>query len=539
MTLKSSSFVSREWEVATYESIDPTDSFGQDIRVYVENNQITKIEPEFYSLNSWLTDKGRQFFDSIFEPKSNILDFKPKKMKTIQLPSKKLNSLFKIIKKTLYAINICNLQYFKKYCFIILFEQLSLEILNLLFVISKMYNFIKLKRAENFKINNDLESNFQLESVSSKSKILSSSFCLLLGINSRYENSNLNLTLRQRYLKGNFEVLNIGSLFDFSFSISFLGSNMSILNSIIEGRNLFCIDFRLSRNPLLITNTEIFKRSDSKNLIEIIKILKFSKIISETWNGFNTSNSYLNEAGVNYLSSFSFITFKDLISFNSFYVINVKISNIINFKKIVDLKLLNFTNMKFSKKNSILIDQNLNQNNNIDFTFSNKNLINFSNYIYLPNTTIFENEETFINTEGLIKRTIKLLIKKKTKSNWKLIRKFIKSNEKIIGFNTKIIGFNTKNTYNFKNFINFQYFATQSLTDFNFYLNTKNKNFTIYKKSLPFKIQSLKIFNTKIKYWLDDFYSGGKDNYCHNSLILNNCSKNLRLETTNFDIQEL
>lgn len=531
LTLKSFPFELRGWDIKSYESIDPTDSFGQDIRVYIENNQIVKIEPEFAnnSSNNWLTDKGRQFFDSIFE--SN-------KFKKVKRSSDKWENLFKIISKKLYTFNICNLKNSNKHFFIVIFEHLSVEILNLLFLLSQMYTFIKLKRAESYKINNDLESNFQLNSISSKSKLLSSSLCLLLGINTRYENSNLNLTLRQRYLKGNFEVLSIGSLFDFTFSVFFLGSNISILNSIIEGNNLFCVDLKLAKNPLLITNTEIFKRNDSKQLIDIIKILKFTNIISKTWNGLNISNSYLNEAGVNSLFSFSFLTFKDLSSFSLLYAINIKISNITNLKKLVMLKLLNFVEIKPLGKNFVLIDQNLDTNINIDLVSSNNNFFNFTNYLYLPNNTMFESQETFINTEGLIKRTTKLLLKKKTKSNWELIRKFVKYNKNVSYLNNtktnKLVYFDTKNSYNFKNFINFQYFATQSLTDLNFFLNIKNNTFIMYKNSFFFKLKAIKTFNTKVKYWLDDFYNGGKDNYCHNSLVLNNCSKNLRLNETNF-----
>ena len=517
-------------DIKSYESVNPTDSFSQNIRVYIENNQIIKIEPEFtnYSLNNWLSDKGRQFFDSILDPI---------KFKNIKKTSEKWEGLFNVIYKNLYSFNICNLKNSNRHFFIIIFENLSIEVLNILFIIYQSYTFIKIRRAENYKINNDLESNFQLDSVSSKSKLLSSSLCLLFGINSRYENSNLNLKLRQRYFKGNFEILNIGPLVNFTLPVSFLGSNISILNTIIEGNNLFCVDLKIAKNPLLITNTEIFKRTDSKNLISFIKILKFTNIISKTWNGLNISNSYLNETGVNYLFSFSFLTFKDLLSLNSLYTINVKISSIINLKKLIELKLLNFIQIKYLEKNLIFLDQNLTINNNSSFS-SNKNLLNFISYLYLPNNTMFENQETFFNTEGLIKRTTKLLLKKKTKSNWKLIRKFIKCNNSISYLNTSknhnLIFFNTKTIYDFKNFINFQYFATQALTDLNFYLNIKNNNFSLYKNTLPFKLIPVKTFNSKIKCWLNDFYNGGKDSYCHNSLILNNCSRNLRLETTNF-----
>jgi len=530
LTLKSFPFELRGWDIKSYESINPTDSFGQDIIIYIENNQIIKIEPEFSnnSSNNWLTDKGRQFFDSIFEPN---------KLKSIKKSPEKWENLFKTLLTTLYTFNICNLKNGNKQFFVIVFEHLSIEVLNLLFVTSHMYTFIKLRRAENYKINNDLESNFQLTSIPSKSKLLSSSLCILLGFNSRYENSHLNLTLRQRYLKGNFEVLNIGSLFDFTFSVSSLGSNLSILNTIVEGNNLFCVDLKSAKNPLLVTNTDIFKRTDSRHLIDIIKMLKFTNIVSKAWNGLNISNSYLNETGVNSLFSFSFLTFKDLSSFSSLYALNIKISNIPNLKKLVELKLLNFVEGSHFGKNFTLIDQNLVINNNVGF-ISNQNSLNFTNYLYLPSNTIFENQETFLNTEGHIKRTTKLLLNDSYKSNWKLIRKFIKCNKNVSYLNNsknnKLICFNTKNSSNFKNFINFQYSATQSLTDLNFYLNIKNSTFTIYKNTLPFKLGPIKLINTKIKYWLDDFYNGGKDSYCHNSLILNNCSKNLRLEATNF-----
>ena len=85
-----------------------------------------------------------------------------------------------------------------------------------------------------------------------------------------------------------------------------------------------------------------------------------------------------------------------------------------------------------------------------------------------------------------------------------------------------------------KYYINLQFFATQTLTDLNFYLNIKNSPFIIYKNSLFFKTNITKLFNTKFKYWLDDYYNGDKDNYSQNSTVLTECSKLLRLNTTSF-----
>ena len=96
----------------------------------------------------------------------------------------------------------------------------------------------------------------------------------------------------------------------------------------------------------------------------------------------------------------------------------------------------------------------------------------------------------------------------------------------------QIIFFNSTIFYNFKNFINFQYYASQSLTCLNFYLNIKNKAVEFY--TIHFKPKTKKFMCTKLKYWLDDFFNGGKDEYSQHSIVLTNCSKILRAETTNF-----
>ena len=70
------------------------------------------------------------------------------------------------------------------------------------------------------------------------------------------------------------------------------------------------------------------------------------------------------------------------------------------------------------------------------------------------------------------------------------------------------------------------------LTNLNFYLTIQNKPFILNENH--FRKATKKTFNTKIKYWLDDFFTGGKDEYSQNSLILTNCSKILRSESTNF-----
>ena len=97
-----------------------------------------------------------------------------------------------------------------------------------------------------------------------------------------------------------------------------------------------------------------------------------------------------------------------------------------------------------------------------------------------------------------------------------------------------LIFFNSKKIKNFKNYINFQYFAVKNLTNISFYLTIKNNSFITNNNIENFKSKRTKFIQIKMKYWLDDFFSGGRDEYSEHSLIMTNCSKILRFETTNF-----
>jgi hypothetical protein len=55
----------------------------------------------------------------------------------------------------------------------------------------------------------------------------------------------------------------------------------------------------------------------------------------------------------------------------------------------------------------------------------------------------------------------------------------------------QLISFNSNKISTFKNFIYFQYFATQSLTNLNFYLSIKNQSFIM--NNTKFKPTTVKI----------------------------------------------
>jgi len=353
LTLKSFPFELRGWDIEKFESIDPTDGFGSNTRVYVSKNQIVQIEPDYdiNNFNTWLTNKGRQFFDGIF----GSWNYDEKNNNEPILKNNLWAKIINLLTQTIFISKLCRKRQNDNQFLIIVFEVLSIEMLSILLIFSQKYSFIKLRRAENYKINNELETNFQLNLAGNKTKLATSTLCLLISNNPRYEGYYLNLNLRQRFFKGNFKCLMIGSLLNLTFPVSFLGSNLNILKTIIEGNHATCRELKFAKNPILVFNQELLKRHDGKNTIEMLKILKYTNIFNVNWNGFNMLNPSLHDGGLNYLNKFSAVNTKDFNNFNSIYFLNVSSHKINNLKKIVDLKLFNLiqTNTKqtFKKNN--------------------------------------------------------------------------------------------------------------------------------------------------------------------------------------------
>ena len=517
LTLKAFSDELREWEFIEGEGIDPTDSFGVNLRLSVRENQIFLAEPNDPT-TPWLTDKGRLFFDGMFE-------------KSASKPTNWQN-FFTEVSELMYFVDHLNFHKKNVSSFVFAFENLSLETLNMLYLLKQNCSFIELRTVENHKIQNDFESSYQLSDSTLKPKLHMSTLGLLINTNPRYEGYVLNLSLRQRFFKGDFKLLNLGSMLDLTFPVYNLGSNFSILKSLGEGTHLSCQDIKNAEFPVVITNTELFKRNDAKIFTEI---LKHTSVLDSAWNGVNVLNHNLSSVGVQSLNKFLPLSTEDMINFFGIYSVNAVLSSNANVKKLTELHLLNIFNLNNSFKNKILVDQNVKSVNQEFVTKTNL----FNNYFHLPSNLFLEDSETYMNTQGLIKRTTKLInFKKEAKSNWQITRKLYANTKSLMFFNNKkdakLISFNSVNSFNFKNYINFQFYAVQTLTSLTFYLTKQNaplKNPLVSAIKTP----RVKVLNTKVKNWLDDFFNNnGKDAFSYNSSVLVNCSKIARTSTTNF-----
>lgn len=534
LTNKNFPFELRGWDLEKFDGFDLTDGFGSNVRIYINKNHIVLIEPDCSTntFNTWLTDKGRQFFDGIFN------SFRTNSNKNLNIIF--WSNFVYTVNKAVYFLDVCNKLNVIKNFVTIVYENLSLEGLNILALLSQNYAFINLRRAEKLSLKNDLEYNFQLNAAADDLKLSFSNTCILVSSNTRYEGSCLNLNLRQRFLKGNFRCLILGSLINLTFPNSFLGSSVDTVKPTTEGNTLICRDLKSAQYPFIVYNNDLLRRADGNTLVYMLKVLTASVMVKHSWCGVNTLNYSLSETGNHLSIKTPSLTLKDLKSVGFLYFINVTTNHSANFRLITKLNLLKYHTHKQKRVfNNLIVEQNYKKNNTSLHTSLNLNkVLGESMYIHVPASIFYENNETFVSTEGFFKRTLKIISRKKTRANWLILRKLLRNlKKKIISLdekNNELIFFNSNKNINFKNFMLFQYNAARNLTNLSYLLSLKTVPTVFNAIITNYKITLKKIQSTKFKYWLDDFYLNGKDGYSQNSLTLAKCSLIIRSETTNF-----
>nr|YP_010242138.1 NADH dehydrogenase subunit 11 [Minutocellus polymorphus]QTI83139.1 NADH dehydrogenase subunit 11 [Minutocellus polymorphus] len=539
LTSKPYPFIGRNWELKNVNSIDFSDGFGVDLQICLKNNKIVKILPGYNQDDNtvnWISDKTRFAFDGMFSPERILRGFVIKGSSQNLLPLS-WKDLFEEIAYILYFQDHLARHFLKTNLLTIIFSNnVSNEVLNLLTLLSKKYSFVQLRKSEPSNIETDLESKFLLNSASNKYQLAQSKVCFLIGLNTRYEGSSLNLKLRHRYLKGDFKVIALGSAINLTFPISYLGLNLKTLTSVIEGNNFFCQELANGSNPTIICGSELFKRKDALTTSKLLNLLKkYLQSIDQEWSNINILNTSLNESGVHYVNTFKYFSEQDFQKSVGLYFIDT-CRNIPNLRKTIQYHLLN----RFRKEKSevsFYLDQNGGLVNQL---FNDiKKISGIYSYVNLPNNVFFETSGSYLNTEGVLKQTIKFIPShKQARENWQIIRKLLSSSN-FLSFLSEMktnerVNFNCENIFNFKNFINFQYYAIQDLTNSNF-LTTNRRTSYFDLTQGQYKTRQSKLIESKVRLWLDDFYIGSRDMYARRSITMIKCSKLFRTQNNNFN----
>ncbi len=540
LTSKPYPFISRSWELKSLNSIDFSDGFGTNLQVYVKNNFIVRVMPNYdvnLESNTWISDKTRFAFDGMFSPERALNGI----IKTGQKNTffvKTWKSLLNEVILTLYFQDHLNKHFLKTQKLCIIFDDnIGLEVLNLLILFAKKYSFIKLRKIEKGLTNIDSESLFLMnEPKIISSQLNQSNLCILFGLNSRYESSSFNVKLRKRYLKGNFKIVSFGSFNELTIPVTTTGLTIKDLQQFVEGNSFLCQELNRDMQTLLVASSTIFARDDSDGVLKLLESLSLRTKTEHNHTNLNILNPTLNEAGVKYLSNFKCFSVNDLNNSSGLYFLNLS-NSVNNLKKIVNLKLLNYSETFNDTLPKFCIEQNGGLISNLSQISNQK--YKLYNYINLPNNVFFESNSTFLNTEGVFKKSVKMIsTNKQGKEDWLIIRKIFGYSKNINYINNfkynANISFNHISLNKFKNFVNFLFIVTTNITKkSNNYLTKTVSSVKVkpIKKLTPGKS---KLFYTKLKIWIQDFYIGGKDPYSKHSSTMVKCSMNLRNEKSNF-----
>jgi len=369
LTSKPYPFVNRSWELKQATSIDYCDALGADLQIYIKNNKVIKIQPSYDQTNntpSWISDKTRFSFDGMFSSNRILNGFILNNNKQNMI-STNWSTIFIEIIDTLYFHDQLSRHFFKTNKLLFIFDDtINIETLTLLTLLTKKFSFISLRKSENSKKNVDLPGFLSLKIT--KNNIQNSEFCLLIGVNPRYESSNLNTLLRQRYLKGNFEVTSVGSFFNLTFPVNYEGHTEHSLQTIVEGTHPLCQKLLHLKNPVIIVNSNFITKKNNNLIVNWFEFLEnklnnYSRNCSI--NSLNLSNT------TNYESTSTYLTaenkFKTQIKFLPSPKQTKEDWQIIR-KLFKHTKQINFTN-------------NFNDNNLI--SFNNITLTKYKSFLYL------------------------------------------------------------------------------------------------------------------------------------------------------------
>jgi NADH dehydrogenase (ubiquinone) Fe-S protein 1 len=422
LTSRPYAFKSRSWELKTAESIDITDGIGSNIRIDFNENEVKRVLPILNEeINSeWISDKTRFSFDGLtrsrlvtcssntnyefFVPKnvvnSSVLltDFYKsidvKKHKQTGSWSKSLIETSNLLKhySNIYSgdsvIGICGTD-------IDLETQLSFkEFINSLGSEHVLFD-------KKLNVNSDFSSSFTLnKSLSSFEKV---DCCLLIGTNPRYEAALLNVRLRKQFVETDLKVAYIGVPLDLTYKADHLGLGNKTLMQIMDGSHYFCKQLKNAKNPLIIFGSSILKRADFSFIVDnlnklnknLSNNLEFDKYVKYTNVGLLNKDS-------NQVGSLELGIKSELSLINNF-----------NLQKCKVLYLLGVDNHTYNKYKTLLSG-----NSEITFIYQGSHDISGSSFckeltnnshIILPSTTFLEKMGTFINIEGRVQVTSKVI----------------------------------------------------------------------------------------------------------------------------------
>jgi len=278
LTSKPYAFKSRSWELKKTESIDVMDALGSNIRIDSRGIEVLRILPRLNEeINEeWISDKARFCYDGL---KYQRLD----KAYIKENSKLKATSLDEACKKVANKIKDANPE----------------NVIALSGPLSSLEDVFSLKKLINKIGSNNHESRINNEKFDAKDQssylfntsiagIEEATTCLLIGVNPRKDAPVLNSRIRKSVINNNLKVAAIGVDADLTYNYENLGSNVEILQNILDAKSEYSQILEKSAKPMIILGSDVVSRQDGDKIINLSKeIAKKYNAIQNNFNGFN------------------------------------------------------------------------------------------------------------------------------------------------------------------------------------------------------------------------------------------------------------
>jgi hypothetical protein len=335
LTSKPFAFKTRPWELNRIEDFDIVDSFGLKVQFDIRAGEILRVLPSLFSRIgskifknfTWITDRTRFSYDALLRNRNTFPVVKFKKDERIMV------NWLKILNYIFYIFVCCNFSNLSKTNFILLGEKsgesnffpiqfLSGELTNgkeliLLKKLSQLFSCSSCSMSENLDINLItfkpdasyffLDLNF-LEKCNN---------LFLINFDTRLELPIFNLVLRKLINSNeNLNIYNIGNNLNLNFPVIHLGTNLSFVQLLLEGKNylsfslldFFKASFLFGESCLLRSDfIELFNYISGNYFANYILNIRYFIILnslgaltSVDFGFFSKKNQVKNNVGINY-----------------------------------------------------------------------------------------------------------------------------------------------------------------------------------------------------------------------------------------------
>lgn len=288
LTSKPYAFNARSWELEKTESIDVMDALGSNIRIDSRGLEVMRILPKLNEdINEeWISDKARFSYDGL---KYQRLDV-PYVKKNGKLAKASWDEVISAVIKKINSVKGNEIAS-------IAGSTVSVESM---FLLKKLFAKLGSKAIDanqfGYKLDTSSRSNYLFNT--EIAGIEKSDLCLLIGANPRQVAPVLNARIGKMVRAGVLQVARIGEIDDQTYNIDELGSEISILEGIISGKDNFAKKLKQAKNPMIIVGDAVLSRSDGYGILSLVhKIVDKYSIVRADWNGFNILHNHASMVG--------------------------------------------------------------------------------------------------------------------------------------------------------------------------------------------------------------------------------------------------